>query len=411
MISNNGFLQVERRVLFHAYSGLKDRLSTEMARENPEQSVLEDLQTALEFLDNEFSAERLSLESLEASGDITYDLLWALFSPHVEGFTEDNMLSEPQAFRFVSGEYVETQIGNWYEISANVLSHNGISFGWGVLPIKLPQFEGTIKIRDLAAFPFRFHHDQKGQQDLLRERGQNFLRLLGPTLQQYRGQAIHEEDGKKGAEEKQFFATGRIMVDPEAFYDHSPNQWLVRGPSVSRRRVTPQSLSDGDEMFCFYRILGFSFIQKRWAAFAVSRMTEVKWNPDAFEKLILAPRKRETIKSLVQSHGTGSAAFDDIVSGKGKGLVGLLSGGPGVGKTLTAEVVAELSMRPLYRVTAGELGSTMTTIDAQLRMVFNIGARWGCVVLIDEADVFLHKRGDASLERNALCSIFLRRLE
>lgn len=382
-----------------------------MARESPEQCVFDDLQTALDFLDHEFSSERLSLDSLQENGDITYDLLWALFPPHVEGYTEDNVLSEPQAFRFVSGEYRETTEGNFYEISGSILNHDGVTFGWGILRIKIPQFEGSMKIRDLPAFPFRFHHDQDRQRDLLRKRGQNFLGLLGHALRQYNGQAVHEEVTRRGSEEKQFFATGRIMVDPEAYYDHSANQWLVRGPSVSRRRVTPQSLSGGDEIFCLYRILGFSFIQKRWAAFAISGMTDVKWSPSAFEKLILAPRKREVIKSLVQSHGNGTADFDDIVSGKGKGLVGLLSGGPGVGKTLTAEVVAELSMRPLYRVTAGELGSTMTNIDSQLRMVFNIGARWGCVVLIDEADVFLHKRGDASLERNALCSIFLRRLE
>lgn len=382
-----------------------------MAGDSPEPGVLEDLQIALDFLDTEFASERRSLDSLQANGDITYDLLWAIFPPYVQGFTEDNVLSEPQAFRFNSGEYMETSQGNWYHILGNVLSHNGVNFGWGTFPIKIPQFDGSIKITNLAAFPFHFHHDQENQRNLLLERGQNFLRLLEPGLHQYNGQALHEVDGRRGPEEKQFLATGRIMVDPEAYYDHSPNQWLVRGPLVSRRIVTPQSLNDGDEIFCFHRILGFSFIQKRWASFAVSRMTEVKWNPNAFEKLILAPRKREVIKSLVQSHRSGTAAFDDIVSGKGKGLVGLLSGGPGVGKTLTAEVVAELSMRPLYRVTAGELGSTMDTIDAQLRMVFNIGARWGCVVLIDEADVFLHVRGDASLERNALCSIFLRRLE
>lgn len=398
--------------MFHAYSGLKERLSVEMARESPEQYALEDLQTAVDFLDNEFSSERLSLESLQAEGDITYDLLWALFSPAVEGFTVDKLLSEPQAFRFMSGEYVETQReGNWYEVSGDILNHDGVKYGWGTLRVKIPEFEGAVKIRDLSAFPFRFHHDQENQRDLLHKRGENFLRLLDHALQEYQGQAIHEEMGKDGPELKQFFATGRIMVDPRAYCDHSPNQWLVRGPSVRRRIVTPQSLSDDDKIFCFYRILGFSFIQKRWASFAVSGMTDVEWNLSAFDKLILAPRKREVIKSLVQSHGADTAAFDDIIGGKGKGLVGLLSGGPGVGKTLTAEVVAELSRRPLYRVTAGELGSTMTTIDAQLRMVFNIGARWGCVVLIDEADVFLHKRGDASLERNAICSIFLRRLE
>jgi MoxR-like ATPase len=79
-------------------------------------------------------------------------------------------------------------------------------------------------------------------------------------------------------------------------------------------------------------------------------MSQVVWNESAFDKLILEEKKRKMISLLVKSHRIDDAAFDDIVSGKGKGLVGLLSGSPGVGKTLTAEVVAELSNRPLYVV-------------------------------------------------------------
>jgi MoxR-like ATPase len=35
-----------------------------------------------------------------------------------------------------------------------------------------------------------------------------------------------------------------------------------------------------------------------------------------------------------------------------------LHGPPGVGKTLTAEAIAELLHRPLYSITVGELGIT-----------------------------------------------------
>lgn len=45
-----------------------------MARGCPQQGVLEDLQTGLDFLDNEFVPEKLSLDSLLANGDITYQL-------------------------------------------------------------------------------------------------------------------------------------------------------------------------------------------------------------------------------------------------------------------------------------------------------------------------------------------------
>jgi SpoVK/Ycf46/Vps4 family AAA+-type ATPase len=41
----------------------------------------------------------------------------------------------------------------------------------------------------------------------------------------------------------------------------------------------------------------------------------------------------------------------------------------------------------------------------------DIGTIWGCVVLLDEADVFLEERTQTDLQRNALVSVFLRVLE
>lgn len=91
--------------------------------------------------------------------------------------------------------------------------------------------------------------------------------------------------------------------------------------------------------------------------------------------------------------------------------MGLLNGNPGVGKTLTAEVIAEVTKRPLYMLSAGELGTSVDDVEKKLGMVLDVTRRWGCVLLIDEVDVFLQQRDTVSLERNALVSIFLRRLE
>ena len=82
-----------------------------------------------------------------------------------------------------------------------------------------------------------------------------------------------------------------------------------------------------------------------------------------------------------------------------------------MGKTLTAEVIAEVTMRPLYMLSAGELGTYTSGVEKSLDMVLEVTRTWGCVLLIDEADVFLQERDGTDLERNALVSIFLRRLE
>lgn len=101
----------------------------------------------------------------------------------------------------------------------------------------------------------------------------------------------------------------------------------------------------------------------------------------------------------------------DVIEGKGNGLILLLHGGPGTGKTLTAESVAELTHRPLYRVTCGDVGTNAEEVEAYLESALYLGKVWRCVVLLDEADVFLEERTRQDLKRNALVSVFLRVIE
>lgn len=127
--------------------------------------------------------------------------------------------------------------------------------------------------------------------------------------------------------------------------------------------------------------------------------------------MVIGAKQKTLIHSLVKQHSSKGTGYDDVVEGKGKGLIGLLSGGPGCGKTLTAEAVAEVTTRPLYMVSAGELGTAPEKVDAQLTLVLELSYRWGAVLLLDEADVFLQERDTKDVARNALVSIFLRQLE
>ncbi|KAH8602367.1 P-loop containing nucleoside triphosphate hydrolase protein [Bisporella sp. PMI_857] len=81
------------------------------------------------------------------------------------------------------------------------------------------------------------------------------------------------------------------------------------------------------------------------------------------------------------------------------------------GKTLTAESVAEIAEKPLYRVNCGDIGTDSEEVEACLESVLHLGKIWKGVVLLDEADVFLERRSLDDLWRNALVSIFLRVLE
>ena len=62
-------------------------------------------------------------------------------------------------------------------------------------------------------------------------------------------------------------------------------------------------------------------------------------------------------------------------------------------------------------VSAADLGTTANSVERELQWTFTHAARWGAIVLIDEADVFLEARSLHDLERNALVAVFLRQLE
>jgi SpoVK/Ycf46/Vps4 family AAA+-type ATPase len=145
--------------------------------------------------------------------------------------------------------------------------------------------------------------------------------------------------------------------------------------------------------------------------FALDRLLDVVWSDEAFNRLVLGKRQKQLIRSLIRQHSTRTLLFDDIVVGKGRGLIGLLCGNPGCGKTLTAEAAAEITHRPLYVVSAGELGTKPEYVDQRLAKIFELAHMWNAVLLLDEAEVFLHKRNRTDLTRNAIVSIFLRQLE
>ncbi|KAL7921508.1 P-loop containing nucleoside triphosphate hydrolase protein [Trichoderma austrokoningii] len=142
----------------------------------------------------------------------------------------------------------------------------------------------------------------------------------------------------------------------------------------------------------------------------VDRIREVCWNKSAFSNLVADPETKELVQALV-TNKVAAEKGTDLMQNKGNGLIMLLHGGPGTGKTFTAESVAEMAEKPLYPVTCGDIGIKPEDVEKYLESVFHLGKIWGCVVLLDEAEVFLEQRSLNDLARNALVPVFLRALE
>lgn len=162
----------------------------------------------------------------------------------------------------------------------------------------------------------------------------------------------------------------------------------------------------------------------------------ISFQAKAFEQLVLEESKKELIRAVARNAG-GGIKFDDdgddnddgyhtdedsdweeeedmgldVVANKGAASIFLLNGPPGCGKTLTAEAIAELLKKPLYVITAGDLGITASEVEKTLGSVLDLCQTWDALVLIDEADIFLEARSSVEIQRNALVCVMLRLLE
>ncbi len=104
-------------------------------------------------------------------------------------------------------------------------------------------------------------------------------------------------------------------------------------------------------------MIGYSLAKKEWCRFLVQNLRPVNWKDDAWDKLILEEEQKLVLQALVTSHSYPENARDQPEQ-KGKGLVILLHGSPGSGKTLSAESSAELTHRAL-------ISTSMASLDTE----------------------------------------------
>lgn len=90
-------------------------------------------------------------------------------------------------------------------------------------------------------------------------------------------------------------------------------------------------------LLCTPTVRGFCLREQEWEDFNIDGIDDVEFNTTPFDSLVLPEGYKELILAFVESQLKEGDSFEDVINGKGGGLVVLLSGVPGVGKTLTAE--------------------------------------------------------------------------
>jgi hypothetical protein len=342
-----------------------------------------------------------------AEGKVEMDNIPRLFKP---GQSVVFNAEEPIAGRLIDMKVEHTAFGSYVAVRLGVIHGLDGAPRSGVYAFKLPGFAG---VKDISSLAVRALDDKT--KAMLSERGARLLRYLAPgTYVHYTGSLV--QDDWWGPTE--FRAEGRVVVDSRSFRRIDGNQWRS---TKNMSGIDGQQHGEDDDdspghtevaqthlWMCMPYLYGFSMAAKRWGRMRVAGMSDIPWRTDAFDRVVMVPRQKNMVRSLVEHHGHG---VSDLIDGKGGGCIFLLHGEPGGGKTLLAESVAELLKRPLYSVSTGELGTDPQGLELRLRGILDVATTWNAVILLDEADIFLEERDQHDVERNAMVGVFLRMLE
>lgn len=402
------------RVLYH----YRPELYTKREQMEDDTDAAKHLDLLLEFIDEEFKDTIADSDNLQEKNLMSYELLWTIFRPGSMVFSLSG--GQPRMFKLNSYHY--SCDPQQFVLAVSFVDFDGEDFGTRNTTLEIPRFAGAAAIMALATTPAELNEERERLSEMLIVRGKRFQELAGMHFRHYSGIAVTEKS--------RFSHDGRVVVDTKTFHrinadeaftvspfpgtntnDTRAFKRLCNGLDAQPNGNHKAKLTDEQLMLASSTVRGFSFTEKEWFDFQVDGLSKIEWNSKCFEKLVLPSAQKETVKALVSTHVNNSLGFDDIVKGKGLGLILVLHGPPGVGKTLTAETVAEFCQRPLYSVSSGDLGIDSTTLDQKLGQILDLASTWKAVLLIDEADIFLERRSLHDMQRNSLVSIFLRVLE
>lgn len=405
------------QMLYHHWEDL-DTYKTELADEDDDARM--HLNLLFGFMESEMGDDKRSIEKQFAVGRCEFENLWLLFKPGTAVITSFN--SHTWLMRVWKTAYHEShKEGKTLRVYCIYTGHNGKCVGDTAHIVKIFRNDSFAQghpedIINLPIYPRRYYAEDEALEDRLRSRGNRFAALSDSiSIRSYDGAAeyckekppdyYNPEETSAWQVWCSYVERGRVVLDLRSYLEEHKRPKLTIPPDESML----------DMALCPPYVFGYSCGRKAWGRYLVSNVGEANWRPDPFSNLELPNSQKRLVQALVSSHNFPNSDRDKIEQ-KGKGLVFLLHGPPGSGKTLTAECAAELSHRALLSCSLSELNKFNSPWDFEQRLsqILRLATVWKAVVLLDEADVFLEARRNnspADGERNALVAIFLRHLE
>ncbi|KXH29352.1 hypothetical protein CSIM01_01080 [Colletotrichum simmondsii] len=290
--------------------------------------------------------------------------------------------------------------------------------------IDIPKFEGEKKVEQLDVFPEKYSKGERKKE--FETRGDQICDML------WRGYEYAHYDGELMSKKRKKYK-GKIILNAygdQNYPTFDEDDWsfdLVSEPAPDQARPTngPSGVlqplwldptkDSRDPVTAAHKFItcpvvpGFTLPAKTWVSAHVGSIQDLV--QEEVPEAIVSGEKLKIIKALAERQLTAKPWSADYIKNKGEGVVILLHGPPGVGKTYTVESIAMRKRQPLISLTISDLRTQDASVEEELTRWFKMADKWRAILLIDECDVFLERREKKDIERNAIVSAFLRKIE
>jgi hypothetical protein len=323
-----------------------DRFTAELANAtDPE--IRKYLQLLADTLTDQLQNTLDTSEDIRSSGHVGFNKLELAFYPGTLAYRSSNGLRAAGVYR--KGSYGYDRQGNkYFDAHVDVVDWDGRRCGLLSQTWRVYEYAGLRALTALSISPLDSHPDKEQIRAFLIERGRIFEKLRGQLFMAF-------------TNEQEEIVNRRTVIDARAFHKHGPEGFpafaslsesghLTWAQSMNRYSSNPQTredspmivdmaqLTDEQCMLTVATVKCYGIESKKWDKLDLTKFHEISWSEKAFDSLVLDPSEKDLLLALVdRDEFKNSKPFDDFISGKGQGMIMLLCGPPGVGKTLTAE--------------------------------------------------------------------------
>lgn len=242
-------------------------------------------------------------------------------------------------------------------------------FGHSSITKEIVPFSGIRDITSLPVCPLKFYPDHGRIEEYLVNRGKRFVAHCISKHLFHKGllfaPASKELSTHEGEIVVDYFRSPKLLVKPKAsgelppYEDKQSEEQAERARNFTMEELSEDKQSDEkskkplnfakEELLTASPVLrGYSLKWKQYGDFTVSGITDIEWAEGALEKLVIEPTTKHVIETAVSSRlSRAERAPGGVVQRKEKGMIILLYGPPGVGKTSTVEAIAQKLKVPL----------------------------------------------------------------